>query len=204
MNVAEQRHVGLGTIGEPGNDRQPGRFAGPGEVQLPRADRDPLGHGARRVATSPGGDPGADDAIFPRARREPLASFVRNLAGRLQQHEAPVGLDHVHTAAHPLADDRVIVVARVVAEEAEVQPAPTLERAVTGPGVAAQPAEEARDVAVEVDLQRDLLRSAIAPVPRPASPAKVSEPASHASSPIIVRMPRGIALSLSGFEMRDS
>ena len=40
---------------------------------------------------------------------------------------------------------------RVVAEEAQVQPAPPLERPVARPGVAAEPAEQAGDVPVEID-----------------------------------------------------
>ena len=52
----------------------------------------------------------------------------------------------------PAAPRVSVEVARgVVAEEAQVQPAPPLERPVAAPGVAAEPAEQAGDVAVEID-----------------------------------------------------
>src|SRR5438067_2234114 len=69
-----------------------------------------------------------------------------------------VGIVWVDPPAAGVAGQGAKVALRFVAEQAEPQSALALKRAVTGTGVAPRPAEEADDVALEVDLRGWLLR----------------------------------------------
>ena len=76
----------------------------------------------------------------------------RDLAGGLEEHEAGVGVDEVDAPAVEVVSERVVVLFGIVSEEGEAQAAFALEGAVAGAGVAAEAAEDAHDVALEIDL----------------------------------------------------
>ena len=93
---------------------------------------------------------------------------MRHLPRGLKQHQAAVGLEHVDAASLGPARERLEVAGGIVAEKAQVQPAPPLERPVAAPGVAAEPPEQAGDVPVEFDA--------------PATPTRPADVAGSTSS----------------------
>ena len=150
--VAEWCDIRFFAIGKPGDHRESAGATGPFEVQFARTDFDPLNSRERRVAPGPLGDPGVNDPILPRVDLEPLAPFVGHLAGRLLQDEAAFGIDDVNSSAEGAASERGVIARGVVAEEAQVEAPPPLKRPVTRPGVAAEPTEQAGNMAVEIDV----------------------------------------------------
>ncbi len=106
----------------------------------------------RGVAMRSLGDPGVNDPILPRIDREPLTSFVRHLAGRLEQDKAPLGMDDIDSPAECAPGYGGIVASRVVAKQTQVQPPPPLKRAVACAGTTTKPAQQAGDMAIELDM----------------------------------------------------
>lgn len=100
----------------------------------------------------PGGDPFLEGLVLPRVDREPLAAAVLDLAAGLEQHQAPVGIDGVDAATQQVATQGVMVLLGIVAEQRQPEASLALERAVARARGAAQLAEQAHDVPLEIDL----------------------------------------------------
>ena len=69
----------------------------------------------------PVGDPAAEDAVFARADGEALAAFVGTTAGRLEEHQAVVGVQPVGAAGERVARQDGEVEVGVLAAEGELE-----------------------------------------------------------------------------------
>src|SRR5262249_53378300 len=97
-------------------------------------------------------DPLADDLVLPGIPAEADAAGVIDLAGRLEQEQAAVGVVDVDAPAGAVAGDAEVVALRLEAEQGQAKSALALERAVARAHVATRAAENAHDMPLEIDL----------------------------------------------------
>src|SRR5439155_7144271 len=92
------------------------------------------------------------DAILPRVFGEADAAGVFDLAATFKQKHAVVGIGDVDASAEAVARDAEVIALRLEAEQRQAEAALALEGAVAAAAVAAGPAEQAHDVALEIDF----------------------------------------------------
>jgi len=150
--LAQMGDVLAGVVRERGEDLELGGLAGLLDDDLGRGDAD-----GRHVARAGGapralGDPCAEHAVLPGGLAEPRQPAVLHLAGGLQQQQAAVGPGQVDSPSLAVANQGRVVLAGVVAEQRQLQPALALEGTVAGAGRAPHAAEQAHDVALEINV----------------------------------------------------
>ena len=79
-----------------------------------------------------------------------------DLARRLEQQQAAIGIDRIDASSRGIARDGDEVFFRFIAEEGEPKAALALKGAVAAAAVAAGAAQEAHDVSLEIDFLKFL------------------------------------------------
>src|SRR5687767_1863538 len=86
--------------------------------------------------------------MLPAPHLHPLAPFVRDGLGRLEQHAAFGGLFEVD-AWVLTPQERIVVGLEIVSKERQPKPALSLKRAMTGPAVAPEPAQQRNHMSLQ-------------------------------------------------------
>jgi hypothetical protein len=102
-----------------------------------------------RVARRPRRDPPPQHAVLRRVGPEALAALVRELGGGLEQQQAAVGVDRVHPPGEKVARQRVVILARVLPAQRQLEAALAVLVSVARPGVATRLGEDGHDVVAE-------------------------------------------------------
>ena len=99
-------------------------------------------------------NPLAQELMFARTGLDRLATFMRDFAERLEQHERVIHVHAVEAATGEIVHQRSVVVFRIVAAQGKLEAVLALGRAVTGAGIATGLREHGLDVANEIDPVR--------------------------------------------------
>src|SRR5262249_2502783 len=141
--IAEAGDVHVRAVGESRDDGNLDGFSGLREGVFGRGDRDLLDVAGALVPAGTVQHPLFEDAVLPRVLAEADAAGVLNLAWRLEQEQAALGIGNAHAPAQAVAGHIEVVALRLEAEQGEAKAALALEGPMARAAIAAHAAEEA-------------------------------------------------------------
>src|SRR5262249_53485556 len=143
---------GLVALGEADLDLQLPRLAGLDEGQLGRRDAHLGDLAVALVPDRAVGDPLPEYLVLPGILGEADAALVADLAGGLEEAQTLIRIGGVEAAPERAAGQVQVILVGGVAKERKLKTPLALERAMAGAAVATHAAEQAHDVALEIDL----------------------------------------------------
>src|SRR5205823_1222512 len=127
-----------------------------GKGVLGRLDPDRLDGATALLPLGSLGNPLPEELILPGARGKTDLSLMLDLAGRLEQQQAAVGVRDAEPATVGVSGQGQVILLGVVAEQGEAEAAFALEGTMAGTGVTAGPAKQAHNMAFKIDLANNL------------------------------------------------
>ena len=122
------RSVARRPVGEPRRHAEPHRLLRSDQDAVARRDLQTLERRrGRRIGRHAPRDPITQHAIRLGVNVEATAPFVRDLAGRLEQHQAPVRIEPIDPAPQPIAREHKAVEVRVLAAQRQLEAALAVE-----------------------------------------------------------------------------